>query len=58
MLNFLIGLFVGAVIMDILWAWKTGVFTMIRLHYKVWRSKRIHAKRNVGEEATLDDLFD
>jgi hypothetical protein len=58
MFDFFIGLLVGAIIMDMLWAWKTGVFTMIRLNYKVWRVRRRNAKRASPESATLDDLFD
>ena len=58
MINLLIGFLVGAVVMDLLWAWKTGVFEMMRINYKVWRARRLNEKRGTTEEATLDDLFD
>jgi hypothetical protein len=57
MLNLLIGFLVGAVVMDLLWAWKTGVFEMMRINYKVGRARRINAKREPAKEYTLDDLL-
>lgn len=38
MLNFILGLVVGAVVMDVLWAWKTGV---LRLFWRRIRSKDV-----------------
>ena len=58
MINFLLGFLLGAIVIDLLWAWKTGVFTMMRLNYKAWRARRRNEKRASLEPATLDDLLD
>ena len=58
MVNFLLGFLVGAIVIDLLWAWKMGVFTMIRLNYKVWRARRRNEKHASAPESTLDDLID
>ena len=55
MINFLLGILAGAIIMDLLWAWKMGVFTMIRLNYKACRARRRNEKRASATDATLDD---
>ena len=45
MFNFFIGLLTGLIIMDILWAWKTGivehVVQTIRLKYKLWKANNL-----------------
>lgn len=45
MTEFFIGLLVGAVFMDLLWAWKTGVaehvLETIRLKYKLWKANKL-----------------
>lgn len=45
MLYFFIGLLVGAVVMDLLWAWKTGIVEAllqnINLKIKLWKAGRL-----------------
>jgi len=45
MTEFFIGLLVGAVFMDLLWAWKTGVaeyfIQHVRLKIKLWKAKKL-----------------
>jgi len=45
MLYFFIGLLVGAVLMDLLWAWKTGVIEAILqtidMKIKLWKAKKL-----------------
>ena len=45
MFNFFIGLLVGAIIMDMLWAWKIGlveaVLRTINLKIKLWKAKKL-----------------
>jgi len=45
MINFLLGMLVGAIIIDILWAWKTGVaeyfIQHIQLKIKLWKAKKL-----------------
>jgi len=45
MFDFFIGLLVGAIIMDVLWAWKTGlveaVLRAIDIKIKLWKANRL-----------------
>jgi hypothetical protein len=45
MTQFFIGLLVGAVFIDLLWAWKTGVaeyfIQHVRLKIKLWKAKKL-----------------
>ena len=45
MFDFFIGLLVGAIIMDMLWAWKIGlveaVLRAINLKIKLWKAKKL-----------------
>lgn len=45
MTEFFIGLLVGAVLMDLLWAWKTGlveaVLRAIDLKIKLWKANKL-----------------
>jgi len=45
MLNFLLGMLAGAIVMDLLWAWKTGVaeyfIQNIQLKIKLWKAKKL-----------------
>jgi hypothetical protein len=45
MTQFFIGLLVGALVMDLLWAWKTGVaeyfIQHVRLKIKLWKAKKL-----------------
>lgn len=38
-LTFVLGVFVGAIIMDICWAYKLGILSMMKLRFKIWRLK-------------------
>lgn len=45
MTNFLIGLLIGAIIMDTLWAWKLGIaerfLQQVQLKYKLWKARSL-----------------
>ena len=45
MLNFLLGMLAGAIVMDLLWSWKTGVaeyfIQHIQLKIKLWKAKKL-----------------
>ena len=45
MFDFFLGMFVGAVIIDALWAWRIGfidtIYQTIRLKLKLWKAKKL-----------------
>ena len=40
MLNFIVGFFVGALVVDFLWAYKMGMVQLFVARFKSWRANR------------------
>lgn len=40
MINFIIGFFVGALVVDFLWAYKMGMVQLFVARFKSWRANR------------------
>lgn len=45
MFDFFLGMFVGAVVIDALWAWRIGLiqslYETVRLKLKLWKAKKL-----------------
>lgn len=45
MFEFFLGMFIGAVVIDTLWAWRIGfitdVYQNVRLKFKLWKAKKL-----------------
>lgn len=54
MINFLIGFLVGAILVDVLWAWRTGRLQWLYYQIKINRIK----KRNARRETVIDWMDD
>lgn len=40
MLNFILGFFAGALVVDFLWAYKMGLVQLFLVRFKSWRASR------------------
>jgi len=56
MLNFLIGILVGMLLMDFLWAWRLGTIDLLRIRFKLWNNRRKQKHSTVDSTDWMSDI--